>query len=212
MRTVGQILRETREAKQYTLEDIEKNTKIRKELLHALENDQYNKLPPVTFVQGFIKNYGQFLGLDTQKLLAIFRRGFEDSKHPPVVLESFSHPIKQKKFRITPAQVVGTVLGIIILGFFVYLWVEYRQFAGAPDLVIQSPQDQQTVDVPAVDVQGKTDPEAVVSINDQTVGTDQNGNFEDEIKLASSTNTITVVATSKFGQSTTITRTVFVKK
>lgn len=212
MRTVGQILKEAREAKQYTLEDIEKNTKIRKELLHALEADQYDKLPPATFVQGFIKNYGKFLGLDTPKLLAIFRRGFEASKHPPVVLESFSHPIQEKKFRVTPAQAVGAVLGAIILSFFVYLWVEYRQFAGAPNLTLLSPQDQQTVDIPTVDVRGKTDPEDVVSINDQTIGIDQNGNFEEEVKLSSSTNTITVVATSKFGQSTKIVRMVFVKK
>ena len=33
MRTVGEILRQTREAKFYTLDEIEKATKIRKELL-----------------------------------------------------------------------------------------------------------------------------------------------------------------------------------
>ena len=91
MRTVGQVLKEERERKFYTLEEIEKATKIRKELLEALEEGNYKKLPPPTFIQGFIKNYGKFLNLDTEKLLAIFRREFSDTKHPPRILESFSN-------------------------------------------------------------------------------------------------------------------------
>lgn len=212
MKTVGQVLRETRESKHYTLEEVEKQIKIRKELLEALENDDYDKLPPVTFVQGFIKNYGKFLNLDTNKLLAIFRRGFETSKHPPLILESFSRPIKEKKFRITPAQVIGATLGVIIIIFFAYLWFEYRQFAGAPNLVVDSPRDQQTVEIPTILVSGHTDPEVTVSINDQDVGVDSSGHFEEEVKLAASVNTITVTATSHFGQTAKITRTVIVQK
>src|SRR5258708_11561806 len=98
MRTVGKILQERRQEKLITLEEVEKHIKIRKELLQALEADDFDKLPPATFVQGFIKNYAKFLGLDANKLLALFRRDYESSKHPPLVLESFSKPLKQRKF------------------------------------------------------------------------------------------------------------------
>ncbi len=67
MRTVGQILKEGRETKLFSLEDVEKHTKIRKGLLEALEANDYDKLPPPTFIQGFIKNYGRVLGLDVNK-------------------------------------------------------------------------------------------------------------------------------------------------
>ncbi len=212
MRTVGQTLKETREAKLLTLEDVEKHTKIRKELLEALERNDFEKLPPTIFIQGFIKNYGKFLGLNTEKLLAIFRRDYESNKHPPVVLESFSNPLKNTKFRITPAKILGVVVVLIILGFFAYLWVEYRQFVGAPNLDVSSPQDQQTVEIPTVLVEGNTDPEVKVSVNNQDIGVDKSGHFKEEIKLSSSTNNVDIVATSKFGQSNKITRTVFVKK
>jgi cytoskeletal protein RodZ len=212
MRTVGQILKETRENKLYTLGDIEKNTKIRKELLEALENDDYSKLPPSTFVQGFIKNYGKFLGLDADKLLAVFRRGFEDSKHPPKVLQSFSNPINNRKIRLTPGKLVGVVVGIVIILFFAYLWVEYRSFVGAPNLEVSSPADQQTVDIPQITVTGSTDPEVKVKVNDQQIGVDSTGHFNEDVKLSSSENTITITASSRFGQTAKITRTVFVKK
>src|SRR5581483_12269072 len=152
MRTVGKILKEARIDRLLSLEEVEKQTKIRKELLEALENDDYSKLPPLTFIQGFIKNYGKFLNLDTNKLLAIFRRDYEASKHPDLVLESFKKPIKQQKLFLTPTRLLWTIIILVILGFFSYLWVEYRQFVGAPALTVSSPQDQQTVEVPTVEV------------------------------------------------------------
>ncbi len=215
MRTVGQILKEARENKLYTLEDVEKHTKIRKEMLEALENDDFEKLPPLTFIQGFIKNYGKFLGLDAAKLLAVFRRDYEAKKHPPMVMESLKKPMGSKKFFLQPSHLIGLTVVLIVLCFFAYLWVEFRQFAGAPDLVLNSPAEGQTVEIPVVVVEGQTDPDAKVKINDQDVGVDQAGKFREEIKLAGSTNEITITSTSSFGQAeqtTTEKRTVFVKK
>ena len=173
MRTVGQILKEARENKLYTLEDIEKHTKIRVEMLEALEKDDFDKLPPLTFIQGFIKNYGKFLGLDASKLLAVFRRDYEAKKHPPMVMESLKKPIENKRFFLQPSHLIGLTVVLIVLCFFAYLWVEYRQFAGSPDLVLNSPAEGLTVEIPAVVVEGKTDPDAKVKINDQDVGVDQ---------------------------------------
>lgn len=212
MRTVGQILKEEREREKYTLEDIEKHTKIRKELLSALEEDDYSKLPPATFVRGFVKNYGKFLNLDTDKLLAIWRRGFEREKHPDVVLESFQNPVDKGKLRITPARVIKLTLVIIVLGFFTYLWVEYRSFVGSPNLVVTSPTDGESVDIPEVKVEGQTDPEVKVLVNNEEIGVDEQGHFSEEIKLSSSQNDVTIVATSKFGKSSRVNRTVFVRK
>ena len=212
MRTVGQILRDKREEKLYSLEDIEKNTKIRKELLERLEKDDYEALPPVTFIQGFIKNYAKFLGLDAEKLLAIFRRDFESKKHPPQILESFANPLKSKKFFLTPSKVLGVVVVLIVMGFFAYLWVEYRGFVGAPNLAVNKPQDQQTVEIPSIEVEGKTDPEVKVMVNNQEIAVDGSGHFQEEVKLSATINNITVTATSKFGQTAKIERTVFVKK
>ena len=212
MKTVGQILKEAREAKLLTLGDVEKHTKIRIELLEALEADNYAKLPPSTFVQGFIKNYGKFLNLNGEKLLAIFRRDFEAKKHPPIVLDSFANPLAQNKFRLTPPRILGLIVGIIIISFFTYLWFEYRQFIGPPNLELSSPQDQISVDIPTVTVDGKTDPEVKVMVNNQEITVDQNGHFRQDVKLSSPVNTIEVVATGKFGQSAKVDRTVVVKK
>lgn len=212
MRTVGQVLKEERERKFYTLDEIERATKIRKELLEALEAGQYQKLPPPTFVQGFIKSYSKFLGLDSDKLLAIFRREFSDQKHPPRILESFSHPVDKKRIRITPARVLSVTVLVLVVIFFAYLWFEYRFLVGAPILEISQPPNQFTTSLSEVTVSGRTDPEAKVSINEQEIAVDQNGRFSQPIKLSDNVNNITISATSKSGKQTKVQRTVFLKQ
>ena len=211
MRTVGQVLKEERERKFYTLDEIEKSTKIRKELLSALEDGQYQKLPPQTFVQGFIKNYGKFLGLNTEKLLAVYRREFSEGKNPPRILESFSNPLDKRKFKITPAKALGTAVLTLIIIFFAYLWFEYRFLVGAPYLEVQQPTDQQSSSQPSVIVSGRTDTEAKVTINNQEIQVDSSGKFSQEIKLSDNVNSIAIVSTSKSGKETKIERTVFLK-
>lgn len=212
MRTVGEVLKQTREKKFYTLEEIEKATKIRKELLEALEKGQYTKLPPPTFIQGFIKNYGKFLGLNTDKLLAIFRREFSENKNPPRILESFSNPLDKKRFRITPGSVLVSITLTLVMIFFIYLWFQYRSLVGAPYLEIYQPTDQFNADNSEIIVSGKTDSEAKVSINNQEIAVEETGKFSQQIKISDNVNKITIIASSKSGKQTKIERTVFLKR
>lgn len=212
MRTVGQILKEEREKRFYTLDEVEKSTKIRKELLQALEDGQYNKLPPATFVQGFIKNYGKFLGLNTEKLLSYFRREFSENKNPPRVLDSLKNPIENKNFRLTPTRTLIGVIFTLVVVFFVYLWFQYRFLVGVPSLEINQPIDQSTVTSNEIQVLGKTDSEVKVTINDQEIPIDQNGKFSQSIKLSENVNNIIITATSKGGKVTKLQRTIFLKQ
>ena len=211
MRTVGQILKEERERKFYTIDEIEKATKIRREMLEALEKGEYQKLPPTTFIQGFIKNYGKFLKLDTEKLLAIFRREFSDQKHPPRILDSFSNPVTRRKFALTPAKFLGLIVLGLVLIFFAYLWFEYRFLVGAPFLEISSPVDQTSTQSQTILVSGRTDSEGKVSINDQEIQIDPSGKFSQEIKLTENVNNIVITSISRGGKVTKIERTVFLK-
>ncbi len=179
--------------------------------MEALEAGQYLKLPPHTFVQGFIKNYGRFLGLNQEKLLAIFRREFSERSHPPRILETFSNPVDEKRFRMTPTKVLVSLVLSLITIFFVYLWFEYRFLVGAPFLEVSQPTDQSSSSSVVIQVAGRTDPEAKVSINNQDIRVDPLGRFAEEIELAENINTVVINATSKSGKVTKIERTVFLK-
>lgn len=69
MDEIGHILREARENKGLTLEDVQVKTRINVRYLAALESGQYSALPTPVHARGFLRNYARFLGLDAQPLL-----------------------------------------------------------------------------------------------------------------------------------------------
>lgn len=69
MDEIGHILREARENKGLTLEQVQEETRINSRFLNALELGDYGALPTAVHVRGFLRNYARFLGLDPQPLL-----------------------------------------------------------------------------------------------------------------------------------------------
>ncbi|PJA49796.1 hypothetical protein CO169_01080, partial [Candidatus Shapirobacteria bacterium CG_4_9_14_3_um_filter_39_13] len=63
MKSVGKILQETRLGKKITLEQVAAQTKIRQDVLMALEADDFQKLSSVASIKGFLKSYAEFLDL-----------------------------------------------------------------------------------------------------------------------------------------------------
>jgi cytoskeletal protein RodZ len=57
-------LREVREEKSIRIEEIAAQTRIRQFFLQALEEGRFEDLPEPVFVQGFIRRYGDIIGLD----------------------------------------------------------------------------------------------------------------------------------------------------
>lgn len=66
---IGDILREEREARNFTLEDIQERTKIQKRYLIAIENNNFDALPGRFYTRAFIKEYAQVLNMDGIKLM-----------------------------------------------------------------------------------------------------------------------------------------------
>lgn len=62
--TIGTLLKEWREKKNISLEEISQITKINLKVLKALENDELRSLPNKTYVKGFVANYARAVGLD----------------------------------------------------------------------------------------------------------------------------------------------------
>jgi len=62
--SVGARLKQEREKRNVTLDEISRSTKIGTRLLRALEDEHFDQLPGGIFNKGFIRAYARFLGLD----------------------------------------------------------------------------------------------------------------------------------------------------
>ncbi len=209
MKTVGQILKEERAKKNLTLEEIEQATKIRKKILQSLENGDWKSLPSTTFVKGLIKNYGRYLGLDQNELIAFYRREFDEKKEVKKIVQTGK--VKTGGFRLTPQLVTTSIIGVAVLLVVGYLFIQYQSFTGPPLLEVTEPKDNTKANSSEVNLVGRTWEDSVLKVNGEEVQFSPGGTFSLPVGLNPGVNVITVTAANRFGKISTVKRTVVVE-
>src|SRR5271166_4795289 len=81
----GEKLKQEREKRKITLEQISESTKIGTRMLQALEEDKFNQLPGGIFNKGFVRAYSRFVGLDEDQTVAEYLHASGDA--PPARTE-----------------------------------------------------------------------------------------------------------------------------
>jgi cytoskeleton protein RodZ len=210
-KTLGEILRSEREFHRLTLAELAKRTRIRRHYLEALENNQFDALPAAIFVRGYVKTYGQVFGFDYQPLLAMLRRDFKESARGKLIPLEFIKPkLKNRRLWAPLTMVIMMLAGLFVsLGGYVgYQWFQLQQ---PPSLEITAPTSNQVVG-PQVLVSGKTNPDALVTVNSQPVSLQLDGSFQTPVFLPrDGLNTISVEATDRRGKTNLQQRTVRVE-
>ncbi len=79
MASIGEELRRERQRRGLTLEQIEDVLHIKVAYLHALEHDEFSRIPGSVYTKGFIKNYSELLGLDSRRLVDTFKNRMGES-------------------------------------------------------------------------------------------------------------------------------------
>lgn len=73
MSDLGALLRQAREERGLTLEDVQETTKIRKRYLEAIESGDHSVLPGTFYLRAFVKNYCEAVGLDADEVLRLYQ-------------------------------------------------------------------------------------------------------------------------------------------
>ena len=105
-----------------------------------------------------------------------------------------------------------TIAVILVVGFFGYLFYQYRNYSGVPDLEIYTPENNVVVNSQTLDITGETDRDSVVLINNQRIVVDKDGSFATSIKLHEGINTLSFLAVNKLGRETEEIRTIIFRK
>ncbi len=201
--TLGEKLKKLRSDKRIALNEVSRVTKIRVEYLQCLEDGKYDELPADVYVRGFLKSYGDFLGVDEYSLVRLFEKEKGIKKN----LEKGKNPSKKKikiqspnisAFIFTPKKIILFLVAVFVAGAFFYLYREAGSLTDNPRLIILNPEPNSQVEGNTVSLEGKTDKDARVFVNDQVVLVDDNGKFKEDISLQSGINVIHVRALNKF--------------
>ena len=73
MESLGSKLKTAREAKGWSYDYVSRETNISTRYLEALEREDFSSFPGEPYVRGFLKNYAEYLGLNGDELLSLYR-------------------------------------------------------------------------------------------------------------------------------------------
>ena len=117
---VGEILRRTRAHYGQNLFQIEQVLRIRASQLEALEKGEVHKLPGRVYAIGFVRSYSEYLGLDGDKMVHLFKEQSVGRKQKKPEL---SYPVSATESKVPNlAIIIGSVIGVLLLiGFLSFL-------------------------------------------------------------------------------------------
>lgn len=126
MGTLGETLRQARLDKGVSLAQAERETRIRRKYLEALEAEDFGALPAPVYVRGFIRTYADYLGLNPEAMVDLYQpaRGREER----LPIRPATPQIERRRvISLRPVLIaLAVVAGALLLG---YLWTQYNSFA-----------------------------------------------------------------------------------
>ena len=119
MENYGEILKKSREEKHLDIETIVRETSISQRYLEALEKEEAHIFPSEPYLIGFLKNYAEYLGLNSKQIVSLYNAKKIQEAPPPAELTAHERP----KFLIP----LFVVLGLAVLsggGFALFTFIK----------------------------------------------------------------------------------------
>jgi cytoskeletal protein RodZ len=151
MESVGARLRQSRESRGYTLEQIARDTHIAKRFLAALEDEEYDVMPGEPYLLGFLRTYAGYLGLDPEETVSLYHNTQLQEQPPPI----------DELISTKPAVPIGRVLIIaaivVAVGLGIYFSIVSGVFAGDEndEPAVENPEPTVTFDGDRIEMEGE---------------------------------------------------------
>ncbi len=119
---------------------------------------------------------------------------------------------KGKSLTITPKKLTLIVFILFLILVFGYFWREISFLVQAPKLEVTQPPTDISTTEKTIEIIGKTESTAFLSINNQETYLDKEGNFKSELNLSEGLNTIKIESKNRFNKVNTIIRRIIYNK
>lgn len=108
---VGEILRRTRAYYRLSLPDVERGLRIRASQLGALEDGKIDQLPGRAYAIGFVRAYAEYLGLDGDKMVNLFKA---QATGGAAARPELTFPVPASESRIPNVYVLGVCGAVLV--------------------------------------------------------------------------------------------------
>lgn len=118
--TIGQILKESRTSQKITVDQVCSQLNLSSHVVKAIESDNYEGLPEITYIRGYIVSYCRLLGLDSFNILQQLSTQDQDLSVSNAITSQVSRPTRTnssslgKKF-VSLVAIIAVILGAYLL-------------------------------------------------------------------------------------------------
>lgn len=110
---VGEILRRTRLHYKQSIPDVERALHIRAAQIEAIESGDLSQLPGRVYAIGFIRSYSEYLGLDGEKMVEIFKsQATGQTALPELHFPAASRDTSVPSFNVVAVAIILVILAI----------------------------------------------------------------------------------------------------
>ena len=147
MERLSEILKTSRLNKSLTLEQVENETKIRKDYLVAMENEQWEVFPKYIYLKSFLRTYSRYLGLDKSDYILYLINDLKPKPQPQ------QPPPEKIELETAPKRKTGILLGILAIVLLFSMSSIYQQYLNpftnndTDGIALQDGRDQEQPDL-----------------------------------------------------------------
>lgn len=127
MTELGNRLKEAREAKGLSLDDLQEVTKIQKRYLVGIEEGNYEMMPGKFYVRAFIKQYCEAVGLDSEEIFEQYKSNVPVTHQEE--LPELSRVQTRKTVSASQSKIIDMIpkilVGVVVIGVavLIYVWM-----------------------------------------------------------------------------------------
>lgn len=202
METLAEYLKAARESLGYTEKQVAKITNISEKFIENLEAGYFHRLPADVYVYGFLRKLAELYRTDPEILIYQYKK--ERGVHEQLNKKTQQYKsYTDSKLEITPKTIGLGALVLFVVFILGYLAYQVHAINRPPGIVIDQPQDGQRITSSSVVVQGHTDVGATMTMNDQQIFVDSDGNFKQPISISPGEKVLLFSAKNNFGKVST---------
>lgn len=178
MAKIGEALKDAREKRGITIDQVQKQTRIHSTVLKALEEGRCDSVLTPTYVRSFLKKYAEYLGLDARQMLAEYAklRPASSAQASSLSLTSKTEaapPVDLSKYFLMIKRAAAAVIAIALVMFVVGKAVNgLKHWKKAPPAIVKSarlaPAPEKKKAVSQAPVAAKKVPSVSASVSSQS--------------------------------------------
>ncbi len=199
IQTLGEKLRHHRHSIGLSKEKAAKMININVRYLTYLEADNYQSMPADVYAANILKSYANLLGLNPATVMDLYEKEknlfYKTQKQKEKNTISAFYQLMNRF--LNPRTIKYFIIFLILLSVFVYIGLEVNKIISPPELIIISPSDNFVTSEHQIKIQGQTEKEVRLEINNRPLLSDDQGNFTLIIDLQKGLNIIKISAQKK---------------